>query len=109
VGLISFKAEGTGGAVLVTWQTGTEVDNLGFHLYRREGTEGEFIRLTEGLLRVRGMRSGTFTLTTVTGRSVARGRIADGMGSKPITLPAGMYLVRVRSGSERFSRRVVLP
>ena len=34
VELMSFEARGRDGAVELSWETGSEVDNLGFHLYR---------------------------------------------------------------------------
>ena len=48
VNLQGFKAHETQGGVLVEWQTGYEVDNLGFHLYRE--VDGEVVRLTPELV-----------------------------------------------------------
>jgi hypothetical protein len=37
VSLLSFIARNHGGEVLLHWRTGSEVNNLGFHVYREEG------------------------------------------------------------------------
>ncbi|MGH9461798.1 MAG: hypothetical protein ACRD1X_11310, partial [Vicinamibacteria bacterium] len=46
VDLISFNAKPLDGAVELTWETGSEVDNLAFHLYRSSSEEGPYERLT---------------------------------------------------------------
>jgi hypothetical protein len=48
VSLQRFKAHQTRDGVLVEWQTGYEVNNLGFHLYRE--VDGELVRLTPELV-----------------------------------------------------------
>lgn len=50
VELISFAAVVQGGAVLVTWETASEVDSLGFHLYRADSADGPQARLNEELI-----------------------------------------------------------
>ena len=50
VGLLSFSAAGADGAVELAWRTGSEVDNLGFHLYRSLAEEGPWTRLTSSLI-----------------------------------------------------------
>jgi len=58
VKLLSFAAAPRGGAILVTWETASEVDNLGFHLYRREvGMQG-YIRLNQALIPSRSPGQG---------------------------------------------------
>ena len=46
VSLASFEAEGRDGAIELRWQTASELDNLGFHLYRAEREEGPYARIT---------------------------------------------------------------
>ncbi|HWO00570.1 MAG TPA: C25 family cysteine peptidase [Blastocatellia bacterium] len=46
--LASFEAESYGDQVLLRWQTGEEIDNLGFNIYREEN--GERVRLNPQLL-----------------------------------------------------------
>jgi hypothetical protein len=50
VRLTSFEALAGDGSVELRWETGSEVDNLGFHLYRSTSAEGPYERLTETLI-----------------------------------------------------------
>jgi hypothetical protein len=50
VKLVGFAARGFDGAVELVWETGSELDNLGFHLYRARSEEGPFERITATLL-----------------------------------------------------------
>ena len=50
VELTSFIARGLDGAVELTWETGSEMDNLGFHLYRSLSEEGPYERITVSLI-----------------------------------------------------------
>jgi len=50
VDLLSFTAVGEGATVKVGWQTAREKDNKGFHLYRADGPQGPFVRLTDKLI-----------------------------------------------------------
>ena len=50
VGLMSFAAVPGDGAVTLEWQTGSELDNLGFHLYRGPSGDGPWTRLTSSLI-----------------------------------------------------------
>ena len=49
VELASFNAEPQGRDVLVSWETATEIDNVGFNVYRSE-TGGERVRLNNWLI-----------------------------------------------------------
>jgi photosystem II stability/assembly factor-like uncharacterized protein len=64
-------------------------------------------RVVEGRLYVPGMHTGSFTVISPAGRSIKRGTIAD--GAARLTLPTGVYLVRLKSGSVRMTRRVAVP
>ena len=46
VELVSFTATGLDGEVLLEWETGSELNNLGFHLYRSPTDEGPYERIT---------------------------------------------------------------
>ena len=46
VDLASFSAHGVDGAVELEWETATELDNIGFQLYRSESEAGPFERIT---------------------------------------------------------------
>ena len=50
VELLSFTATGSDASELLEWETGSELDNLGFHLYRSMAEEGPYERLTASLI-----------------------------------------------------------
>jgi uncharacterized membrane protein YgcG len=50
VELLSFEARGLDGAVELSWQTGSELNNLGFHLHRAVSAEGPYQRITASLV-----------------------------------------------------------
>ena len=50
VELISLQAVGVDGAVELTWETGSELDNLGFHLYRSLTEEGPYEQITSSVI-----------------------------------------------------------
>jgi hypothetical protein len=50
VELLSFEAVSLASAVELTWETASEIDNLGFHLYRSKDGDGPFERITHQLI-----------------------------------------------------------
>ena len=48
--LVSFEAAPQGAAILVTWETSQEIDNLGFNLYRAVSEAGPMARLNDDLI-----------------------------------------------------------
>ncbi|HEY2943563.1 MAG TPA: SBBP repeat-containing protein, partial [Vicinamibacteria bacterium] len=50
VELMGFEAVGRGGTVELTWQTGSELNNLGFHLHRSLSAEGPYERITSAVI-----------------------------------------------------------
>lgn len=50
VELMNFGAEVSGNDVLITWETATELDNLGFNLYRGMSTEGSYVKVNDSLI-----------------------------------------------------------
>ena len=50
VDLAAFSAAVQEGGVLLTWETATELDNLGFNIYRAGSPDGELIRLNDRLI-----------------------------------------------------------
>lgn len=54
VTLIGFSASGLDWSVLLEWRTGSEVDNLGFQLYRSLSPGGPWTRLTSSLIPGQG-------------------------------------------------------
>ena len=50
VTLSNFEAQAQMGAILVTWETAMELDNLGFNLYRAETAAGPWVQMNEALI-----------------------------------------------------------
>lgn len=50
VELASFTATGSDGHIQVEWETTSEIDTLGFHLYRSDSVDGPWTRLNESLI-----------------------------------------------------------
>jgi len=52
--LLSFTAEAGADYVTLAWETGTEVDNTGFNLWRSEAADGLYIKLNDALIPAEG-------------------------------------------------------
>ena len=50
VELVSFEAKGLDGAVELRWETGSELNNLGFHLYRSPTDDGPHEQITASVI-----------------------------------------------------------
>jgi hypothetical protein len=50
IGLISFTATGDGNDVEVVWETGHEIANLGFNIYRATNKDGPFKKINSALI-----------------------------------------------------------
>jgi hypothetical protein len=50
VEIVSFDALGRDSEILLAWETGSEVDNLGFHLYRALSSGGPYERITSTVI-----------------------------------------------------------
>jgi hypothetical protein len=50
VELVSFAARGEDRAVKLSWETGSELLNLGFHVYRAGSESGPYVRITERII-----------------------------------------------------------
>jgi len=50
----SFNAEASAGRVTLTWETGTEIDNAGFNLYRAMLKDGPYTQINEALIAAEG-------------------------------------------------------
>jgi hypothetical protein len=50
----SFTATPYRKAVILEWQTESEIDNIGFNLYRSESEKGGYIRINESLIPAEG-------------------------------------------------------
>ena len=54
VELSSFTAQRFEDYVLLEWETASEINNAGFHLWRSEAQDGEYLRITEDLIPADG-------------------------------------------------------
>jgi hypothetical protein len=50
VELASFGATGYDGEVLIEWETASELENLGFHVYRAKASGGPYVRITSAAI-----------------------------------------------------------
>ncbi len=50
VTLVDFSATAQDNGILLTWETATEIDNLGFNLYRSTAVNGAYVRLNGELI-----------------------------------------------------------
>jgi hypothetical protein len=50
VELVSFTASSLGSGVELSWQTASEIRNLGFHLYRSTAEDGPYLKVTSQLI-----------------------------------------------------------
>ncbi len=60
VELVYFKAQGYGGAVHISWETASEIDTAGFHIWRswkRNPAESDYVRITGQLIPAEGNAS----------------------------------------------------
>ena len=49
-----FTAEASGTTVTLTWETGTEIDNAGFNLYRATAPDGPWTQINDVLIAAQG-------------------------------------------------------
>ena len=54
VELLSFTGKTVGGKVVLDWQTASESDNAGFHIWRADGLDTGYARLTTDLVPAKG-------------------------------------------------------
>ena len=54
VTLASFAAEAGIGSVTLAWETGTEIDNAGFNLYRATAPDGPYTKVNDALIAATG-------------------------------------------------------
>jgi hypothetical protein len=52
--LLSFITQANADHVSLTWQTGTEIDNAGFNLYRATTADGPYTKLNDALIPAEG-------------------------------------------------------
>jgi hypothetical protein len=52
--LVYFKAKNVGNHILLEWKTASEIDNAGFHTWRKEKKDAEYTRITEFIIPAEG-------------------------------------------------------
>jgi hypothetical protein len=52
--LASFEADANAIDAILSWETGTEVDNAGFNLYRAVSADGPWTKINAGLISAQG-------------------------------------------------------
>lgn len=73
VTLSRFAATLSDRAILLEWETASEIDALGFHLYRSESAEGELVRLNLALIPAQNSGTPTGAVYTWRDQDVAAG------------------------------------
>ncbi|HOX86452.1 MAG TPA: SdrD B-like domain-containing protein [bacterium] len=72
--LSSFSASWENNAVCLRWATQSETENVGFHIYRSESAEGDFLRITESLIAGAGNSQSVHTYSFVDNQELAAGK-----------------------------------
>jgi hypothetical protein len=72
VELASFTAQEKNGLVTLTWTTESELNNLGFNIYRSTGTDDSFEKVNQKLIEGAGTSSHSNTYTFIDNRTNAR-------------------------------------
>jgi hypothetical protein len=54
IGLVSFEASGKLARIILNWETASEIDNMGFNIYRAESTDGEYTKINGALIPAKG-------------------------------------------------------
>ena len=74
VDLVSFTAQGFGDRVTITWETASEIDTAGFHLWRSTTKDGSYTKITTSLIPAEGSATSgatyTYSDTEVTGSRI---------------------------------------
>ena len=52
--LLSFTAASTSDGIILTWKTGSEIENAGFHIWRSNGLDEGYMRITSLLIPAQG-------------------------------------------------------
>ncbi len=52
--LVSFTSVGYSDSVTLAWETASEIDNAGFHIWRSDSKDGEYVRITDALIPAKG-------------------------------------------------------
>jgi hypothetical protein len=77
--LSSFTATAGHGPVILSWETGSEVDNAGFNVYRAETADGPYVQVNAALIPARGDPFGgaSYSLQDMPGVGVFHYKLED--------------------------------
>ncbi len=79
VELASFEVEANDGRVMIIWQTGTEIDNAGFNIYRAASPEGPWRKINSMLIAAEGdaVSGASYTFADTPGRGIFYYQLED--------------------------------
>ena len=77
--LASFNIEANDGRAMVMWETGTEIDNAGFNLYRAASEDGPWVKVNQSLIAAEGdpISGAAYTFVDRPGRGAFYYRLED--------------------------------
>ena len=61
--IATFTAQGRDGEIVLRWRTESEMDNLGFHIYRATEESGPYLRLTAEVIAGQGSSALAYSYT----------------------------------------------
>jgi hypothetical protein len=79
ISLVSFKVEANDGRAMIIWETGTEIDNAGFNLYRSVSPDGPWTKINTSLIVAEGdpFSGASYTFVDMPGRGNFYYRLED--------------------------------
>ncbi len=79
ISLASFTAEANDGRVMLIWETGTEIDNAGFNLYRAASPDGPWRKINSMLIAAEGdaISGASYTFADTPGRGTFYYQLED--------------------------------
>jgi hypothetical protein len=79
IDLANFAVEANDGRVMVTWETGTEIDNAGFNIYRAASQDGPWVKVNQALIAAEGdpVSGAVYSLVDTPGRGLFYYRLED--------------------------------
>jgi len=107
VEIVSFAAkEGEQGAVILSWETATEIDNAGFNIYRSKRSDGTYKKVNGKLIPAQGGGSlgASYSYEDTPGKGIFRYKLED-VDYNGVSTMHGPVKVRVRSEGGEARRR----
>jgi len=107
VEIVSFTAkEGEQGAVILSWETATEIDNAGFNIYRSKRSDGAYKKVNGKLIPAQGGGSlgASYSYEETPGKGTFRYKLEDA-DTNGVSTMHGPVKVRVRSAEGEARRR----